>query len=163
MQIGTRMVYCPNRSYLRSATTCDDVSLASASLTNNYFVLEKAPKVPGQPELHGQFYIRAAVRAAADVQSIELACAVGQAALRSWRKGCFRTPPKLTRWRGWLFNLCCPHSLQNRAKCANGKVYLGALKPTGKAPNNCGPPGEPEAAWLAAMLECPVVVCLQDC
>jgi hypothetical protein len=64
-QIGTRKVYCPERSFLHSPANCNNVKLTAAALSSDdYFVLEKAPKVPGQPQLHGQFYIRAVVRAA---------------------------------------------------------------------------------------------------
>lgn len=55
---------CPRRSFLTYSTNCPDWGLAAGS--DGYsaeWVLERAPAVAGQPTIHGQFYLRAAVSA----------------------------------------------------------------------------------------------------
>jgi hypothetical protein len=53
---------CPARSYFGYSGRCPDSGVSATALsTNTEWVLERAPAVAGQPNEHGQFYIRAAV------------------------------------------------------------------------------------------------------
>ncbi|KAI3431706.1 hypothetical protein D9Q98_004751 [Chlorella vulgaris] len=53
---------CPSRSFLSYSSKCPDwSSTAGPDTATAEWVLERAPAVPGQPSVHGQFYMRAAV------------------------------------------------------------------------------------------------------